>query len=172
MERTESEFPAEPQARLLEVPEGPGSIPNTEATPGAVPPEAPTCRRCALQIPDDLLEAARHGMTTREVARILSTRVDQPVSRQRVYGRLLRLGVRRPDPVRYETRSGEVVLTAAEYERLDNYHRRREAHVRTLLTAARSGDRDALTRLHDQYGLRLPLVEARISPPLPWRLNT
>jgi hypothetical protein len=130
-----------------------------------------TSRPRALRIPDDLLEAARRGMTPRAIAQILSARLDRPVSGQAIYAKLVKLGIRHPRPVPYEMRSGEPVLTMAEHERLEDYHRRRNARICALLTTARTGDRNALTVLHTEFGLRLPLVEARMSPALPWMLH-
>jgi hypothetical protein len=171
MNEYKTAVPVDPQTVLPETAEGPGRRAGDEATPVAAPTQAPKRRPATPLIPDDLLEAARRGMTTREIADILRTRLDRPVSVQAVYERLVRLGIRRPRDLPYDTRSGEVVFTTAEYERLEDYHRRRKADMLTLLKAARAGDRDALISLHHRYGLRLPLVEPHMSPPLPWMLG-
>ena len=169
MIKFQTDVAAESQALIPETAQCPGPLASEEVPPLAIPPHTPRRRPRTFVIPDELLAAARQGMPTREVAEVLSARLARPVSVQAVYARLKRLGILRPREPAYATRSGEVVLTPAEYQRLEDYHRRRKAHIRGLLEAAGKGDREALTTLHAEFGLRLPLVEARTSPPFPWR---
>ena len=127
-------------------------------------------------IPDDLAEAARGGMTFRRIARILGMRLGRTVSRETVRKWLIHAGVHRPrrQPARVAPRISDtgIDFTDQEDRRLRAFNRTRTAEMQHLLARARAGDRGALMELHDRYQLRLPLIEARMDPPLPWTQET
>jgi hypothetical protein len=151
----------------------------TPAAPGEVPsavtPALRPRRRSMHQVsalPDDLLAAARAGLSLRRLAERLGRRLGRKVSGEMVRLHLQKAGIRRPPPASRPpgavTGDDDPMLTEAEQRQVVAYHAARRAQIGALLDRARAGDREALTALYTRYRLRLPLVEAQLADPLPW----
>ena len=56
--------------------------------------------------------------------------------------------------------------------RIDDFELSEHLTRTKLLQEAKAGDPAALAALRERYGLRLPMVEATLRAPIPWKRNS